>query len=77
MSTAHKTAAMEIMKKHEGNTWGLECCRQIADAVCVPLSDIHTFQSDIFLAMEEPSHLTRRYEDVYLNDHGQVADVDT
>ena len=33
-------------------------------------------QPAIFIAMEYPSHLTRGYEDVCLNDDGQVADVD-
>ena len=42
MSTEHKTAAVEIVKKHEGNAWGVDCCRHIADTFCVSLSEIHT-----------------------------------
>ena len=64
MSIEHKTAAMEIVLKHKGNAWGVDCCRHIYDAVCVPFSKLHTFQPAIFLAMEDPSHLTRGYEDV-------------
>ena len=76
MSTEHKTAAVEIAKKHGGNTCGVDCCRQITDAVCVPLSELHTFQPSIFIEMEDLSHLNRGYGDVYLNDDGQVAGVD-
>ena len=76
ISTEHKTAAVEIVKKHEGNAWGVDCFRQIFDAICVPLSEIHTLEPAIFLAMEYLSHLTCGYKYVYLNDDGQVDDVD-
>ena len=76
MSTENKTAALEIVKKHKGNEWGVDCCSQIANAVCVPLFKIHTMQPSIFIAMEDPSHITRGYKDVYLNDDGEVDDVD-
>ena len=76
MSTEHKTAAVEILNKHKCNVWGVDCCRMIPDAVCVPLSEIHTLQPAIFLSMVDPSHLTCGYEDVYLNNDGKVADVD-
>ena len=55
---------------------GAKCCKKISDAVCVPFSELHTFQPDVFLAMEDPSYLTHGYDDVYLNDYGQVDDVD-
>ena len=42
MITEHKTAAVEMVTKHVGNVWGVDCCRKISDAVCVPLSDLHT-----------------------------------
>ena len=75
MSTEHKTAAVEIVKKHEGNAWGDDSFSKIADAVCVPLSELHTLQPDIFLEMEYSSHINRGYKDVYLNDDGWVDDV--
>ena len=75
MSTEHKTTAVEIVKKHEGNAWGDDSFSKIADAVCVPLSELHTLQPDIFLEMEYSSHINRGYKDVYLNDDGWVDDV--
>ena len=27
MSTEHKTAAVEILKNHEANLWGIDCCK--------------------------------------------------
>ena len=54
----------------------LTVARHIFDAVCVPLSEIHTFQPSIFLAMEYLSNFTRGYEDVYLNNNFRLADVD-
>ena len=76
MGTEHNRVAVEIFKKHEVNVWGADYCRQIANAVCVTLSELHILQPAIFLAMEDPSHLTCGYEDVYLNNDGQVDDVD-
>ena len=75
MSTEHKTSDVEILKKHEGNAWGDDSFSKIADAVCVPLSELHTLQPDIFLEMEYSSHINRGYKDVYLNDNGWVDDV--
>ena len=69
-------AAVEIVKKHGGNAWGVECCRQIADAVCVPFSKLHTLQPAIFLAMEDLSTINCGYVDVYLNNDVYLADVD-
>ena len=76
ISTEHKTAAVYILKKNEGNAWGFDCCRNIADVVCVTSSKLHTFQPAIFIAMEDLSHLTCGYDAVYLNGNGQVADID-
>ena len=38
MSTEHKTTAVDILKKHGGNAWGVECFMKIANTVCVTLS---------------------------------------
>ena len=61
MITEHKTEAVEIVKNHKCNVWGVECCRKISYAVCVTLSNLHTLQPAIFLSMVDPSHLTRGY----------------
>ena len=50
-STEHKTAAVEIVNKHEGNAWDVDYCSHIAFSVCVPFSGLYTLQPDIFLAM--------------------------
>ena len=52
MITEHKTAAVDILKNHEGNAWGVECCRNISDSVCVPFSELHHFQPAVFLSMQ-------------------------
>ena len=76
MSTEHKTVAVDILKKHEGNAWGFDCCRNIYNAVCFTLTELHTLHPAVFISMEDLSYLILGYEDVYLNGDGQVDGVD-
>ena len=65
MIIEHKTAAVDILKNHKGNFWGVDYCRKIDDSVSVLFPDLHNFQPGIFLSMEELSHRTRGYEDLH------------
>lgn len=59
MTEEEKTSAVNIVKKYNHNAWGLECCRELMHCLKVRLTDIPTFQPAIFLAIDNPSHLSR------------------
>ena len=54
-----KKAAVQIVKTFDNNAWGIECCRELMAALKVNVSDITSLQPDIFLAIDNPTHVDR------------------
>ena len=76
MSTVDKTEAVRIVQEHDGNAWDVACCRQLVDALKVSLSDLPLLQPAIFLAIEDPSHLARGFEDAAMDEDGRTVSED-
>ena len=77
MSTADKTEAVRIVKSYENNAWDIDCCRELASALTVNMSDLQSLQPAIFLAIDDPSHLSREFEDAAIDTQGRTLSEDT
>lgn len=62
MTPAEKRKAVEVVAKHGGNAWGLECCQELSKELKVPFKDLTVLQPCIFCAIDDPSHLDRGLE---------------
>jgi hypothetical protein len=65
MSPEHKGKAIGIFQKHE-STWNVECIIELKSALGLAMSDLHSSQVGIWLAIENPKHIQRGVEDVNL-----------
>ena len=63
MSTEQKTNAVSTVQKYDGAAWGIDCIRELCKVLSVLPTDLPSLQPSIFLAIEDPSHLTRGYEE--------------
>ena len=59
MSSELKTLAVQIVKDAGDNAWGYDCVMRLHQELSVKISEIPALQPCIFLAIENPSHLTR------------------
>ena len=59
MTPAEKSLAVTIVQQHDENPWGIDCCRELTQQLKENLSDLKSLQPCIFLAIENPSHLSR------------------
>jgi hypothetical protein len=66
MSPDIKKTAVAIAQGFAGdNAWSPECCHALMNKVGVKLANHTALQSCIFLAIKDPSHLDRGFEDIF------------
>ena len=86
MSPVDKKTAATIVQRFTDNAWGLDCCSALITALKIKMSDLTTLQPCIFLAIDNPSHLDRGFEevidrivagDVATKDQAAIAAIET
>lgn len=63
MEPSQKRAPLDIVNKYGDDAWCPECCFELSRTLSVPIKDLPALQTCVFVAVENPSHLDRHFEE--------------